>query len=244
MNAHSFELQAVHVSSLLFFRILSGMLQEAVPSVLDPRADSVQRVACVPAWMQSIGRYVVRHATALDGKHAAAWRAHWLLAARTSWARRDEGASGCAVEELGDAEASSLLVSSDGSRIESLDEEPFPASLGRARTEQTLSELASGGRLEGPQGDQDQRNARSRAARQLALCSPRRRLVQRLEVVGVERGGCSVMRQVLQASLLALGAQSSATHSASLPALVSAPLFVRWPPMFTCGACRRGRSRM
>lgn len=56
--------------------------------------------------------------------------------------------------------------------------------LSRARTEQTLTDMAHD--LKGPHGDQERRTIRSRAARLLAMWSPRRRRVQRLEVVGTD----------------------------------------------------------
>lgn len=79
-----------------------------------------------------------------------------------------------------------------------LDEDAFAVLLNRPRTEQVLSDMASDSK--GLEGDHERRIVRSRAARQLAMWSPRRRRVQRMEVVGLDcevvRGSAAVAREL------------------------------------------------
>lgn len=79
-----------------------------------------------------------------------------------------------ALNQLGDPEVVGLFVASDGSVLDVLDEDSFALLFGRARTAHILK------------GDAERQIDRSRAARQLAMWSPRRRRVQRLAVVGVD----------------------------------------------------------
>lgn len=113
-----------------------GMLEAALPDVLDPGADSFQqRLASVSALMQSIGRHITRHVAA-PGAHVAAWRAHWLLCARAAWARRDRATFRRALDRLGDPEAVGFFAASDGSVLDVLDEDSF-ALVVRARSHRT-----------------------------------------------------------------------------------------------------------
>lgn len=85
---------------------------------------------------------------------------------------------------FGGSEAASLFVSPEGGLRAVLDEDAFAVLLNRARTEQVLSDMASD--LKGVEGDHERRIVRTRAARQLAMWSPRRRRVQRMEVAGLD----------------------------------------------------------
>lgn len=62
-----------------------------------------------------------------------------------------------------------------------IDEDAFAGVLGRPRTEQVLTEMADD--LKGLKGDLERRVVRFWAARQLTIWSPRRRHVQKLEVL-------------------------------------------------------------
>lgn len=94
--------------------MFSGLLLEALPSVIDAAADSFEQISAVTALMHHIGTRVIRHAPAPDCMHVAAWPAHWLLVARTSWDHGDEAAVGRVVGRLGGSEAASLFVSPEG----------------------------------------------------------------------------------------------------------------------------------